>query len=252
MTPQRPQSRERRSEGAGDRRALGGLRAGGPKVGAEFAAKDGAPRDELNTHGQPRTRAARSLQDLMEAGIGLEPQSNLEGPDVGNAASKVHVDEHTPLMGIVKADKPYSFFGHRTDHWGMDVWPQRDAFRIALERYMEENNKNQQEVADLIGVSRDHLRNCLYRKSKRLGIDAIQKAAALFGSQTREFIDDAASPIPGIEDENTQDLSPARRAALLRMYQNLKRKDITDADVDQGFDLVETLWKSGKIRKPEF
>lgn len=188
----------------------------------------------------------------MKAGVRLEPQVVLEGPDVLNPSTKVHELEHTPLLGIVNAHKPYSFFGHTTDHWGMDVWPQRDAFRLALERYMDENQKNQQEVADLIGVSRDHLRNCLYRKTKRLGIDAIQKAAALFGRQVREFLDDAASPLPGAEALPGERLSVAKRAAMLRMYQNLDRDDVTDEDALKALDIVEALFKAGKIRKPVF
>ena len=132
------------------------------------------------------------------------------------------------------------------------MWPQREAFKIALERYMDEHGKTHQDMADLLGVSRDHLRNCIYRKAKRLGIDVIQKAAALFGRPVREFIDDAASPVPGIEGEATDRLTVAKRAALLRMYQNLSHDSVSDEDALKALDILDALFKAGKIRKPKF
>jgi hypothetical protein len=55
---------------------------------------------------------------------------------------------------------------------------------------MDANGKTHDDAADGIGVSRDHLRNAIYRKSKRLGLDALQRASALFGRPITEFVED--------------------------------------------------------------
>lgn len=86
---------------------------------------------------------------------------------------------------------------------GVDIWPQRIAFRAAMEDYQAREGLKRAQVATKLGVGLGTLNNA-YRPEARIGIDVLVRAAGLFGVSVATFLDDAGAPPPGASGESTE------------------------------------------------
>lgn len=191
----------------------------------------------------------------MNSRIALAPKGTLQCRDTAmrETTTKVfHGLYCMPKMGAVKSTKADSLEGHNHQTGAMDVWPQRTLFRKRLKEYLDAHGWTQDRAAAALGVELIHLRNCLYRKEKRLGIEPLQRAAALFGCSITEFIDDPAATVEGIPKEGLTRLSEAKRAVMFMMFQNLQHEDVSDEQALQYLKIIEAAVAAGKIRKPRW
>ncbi|MCL1893595.1 MAG: hypothetical protein FWG02_05090 [Holophagaceae bacterium] len=82
----------------------------------------------------------------------------------------------------------------------MDVWPQRDVFRKALEEFQGRTGKTHAEIATTLGLAKSSFRGILYSKSVRPSLSVLEKASALFDISIKKFITDPrATPFEGLE-----------------------------------------------------
>lgn len=76
----------------------------------------------------------------------------------------------------------------------MDIWAQRDRFKDAVKEYREANAKVLRDVAELLGIKEQTLKDYLYRDNVKPSLEVLQCAASVFGISVLEFLD---SPEPG-------------------------------------------------------
>lgn len=208
----------------------------GPQVGTERRRGDSPGCGGFDALGQLRRAdflpghhrvEMRVGAKLQQAG-GIQPTQQLgkrEGEkraDIGHGTL-----DSMPSKGRVKALMPYFQTGQIPHSGGMtNIWPQRDLYRIHLEEFLEKTGMTQElfcdevnkrakvyeEAGKKVHLSLSHLRNALYRKNKRLGLEILQISSAIFNISVMNYIDDPGAPIAGqdMSEESEEDRFFAR------------------------------------------
>lgn len=94
----------------------------------------------------------------------------------------------------------------------MDVWPQRESFRKALQEFQVKTGKTHAEIAEALGLAKTSFRSILYQKAVRPSLFVLQKASALFGVSVKKFIAD-----PGGTPYDNSDVYPV---PMLKLHGN--------------------------------
>jgi len=204
---------------------------GRPEVGSKVGTADSAIRGRFDSHCYFRKTKHLPGNQTVDLGIAAPVQPPLEFSDGARelGANVFHDSHGMPTRGIVnpfRSDSPDGNNAQSEDMTKPDRWPQRETFRAALEGYLSEHDKTQAEVCDLLGIKLTYLRNTLYRSDKRLSVDILSKAAAIFGCSVTEFIDDPGSAPGGID---LSAISPNDRFRCERAFKILTVEDLTDS-----------------------
>ena len=126
-----------------------------PEVRAKVSAAHLPFRGRFDPGGELRRAKHLPGHDFMEAGVALPakpPAQLFDGKGEKRTNILLHAIHTMPPLGRVKP-------GCTDSQKGL----------------------TQEQVAERLGISLDHMRNTLYRKGKRLGVDILARAAALFG-----------------------------------------------------------------------
>jgi hypothetical protein len=114
-----------------------------------------------------------------------------------------------------------------------DIWPQRENFKRALEKYQVKTGKKQAEVAEDLNMSLHGLRQILYQKGRRCSFETAQRASALFGASVTEFLDDPGAPPPGVDQEKWAVISERDRVIASAMFADITADQLTEAEKDE-------------------
>ena len=211
----------------------------GPEVGPEVGTQNRTIGHTLDS--DTKLCRAKGLPGHIpkQAPIAFAPEEPLKCSDGTreNGTNISHEEKFMLKLDVCKAFGAYSKNKQTGDYLDMrhefdkrgqpiaDIWPQRVRFKAVLDAYMKNNGVTQGQVAKKLGVSLTHLQNCLYRPEKRLGIDTLIRASALFVTPVTEFIDDPGSPLLG---EDISGLSEMQRFQLKTMLYDMKHGDIPE------------------------
>ena len=224
-----------------------------PEIRAQIATLDSAVGGGFDG----KTKVCRTRFDarnvFMESGVGLPVEPTLQlGDGKGEEMTNIgHTLKIMPKIDMVKSNDPYSFFGYTHHIGGMDIWPLRKTFKKNISLYQKKTGKTQEQVALELGITVVHLRNCLYRKDKRMGIDVLGRAATLFGCDITEFVDNPNAELPGIDPGEMSHMTPAKRLILRSVAQKLSPDDVTDEQAEKVWRALDALVEAGKIRSPK-
>lgn len=116
----------------------------------------------------------------------------------------------------------------------MDIWAQRERFKDAVKEYRETQGKLLREVAELIGIKEQTLKDYLYRDNVKPSLEVLQRAASLFGVSVLEFLD---SPEPG-ELKTAPQLD--ERARFMRRVMSSDLADLPETEREAAF----AAWKA--------
>ena len=115
----------------------------------------------------------------------------------------------------------------------MDIWPQRAIYRAHLEDYLKRAKVTQAQFCEEVEISMSHLHNNLYRDTKRLSLDVLQRSAAIFSRvapgqrSVRNYIDDPGEFIAGQDVSNE---SEQTRFFASLIVKDMRAEDLTDDD----------------------
>lgn len=205
-------------------------------------------RPEIRTlHGKARclldkgSKLSRALgfprHNAMQPRVGAPAKAPLKlgngewekGSDVGHDTL-----DTMPLGGRVNTWSTDFQKGHSPYPWGMDdIWPQRTIYRAHLEDYLEKSGKTQAQFCEEVGISMSHLHNNLYRQTKRLGLDVLQRSSAIFSKvapgerSILNYIDDPGGVIGG---QLLSDQSDQARFFTSLIVKDYRAEDLTDDD----------------------
>lgn len=234
-------------------------RVGRPEVRAQLAPADGALGRGLDADGELRAGAEGALGHRQPA---LIQGRGKVGPAAPNQAGKaldgylegMRVSSHPSSVvcdTILSSPTEIAYLSYATQHERMR-WPQQPVFRSLVLEHRKTHALRPEDFAELIGVEPAYLHNMLYDKRVYPSLEALQRAADVLKVPISRLVDDKHGTLPGAEGAPADRLSVAKRAAMLRMYQNLERDDVSDDDAMKALEIVEALFKAGKIRKPQF
>ncbi len=207
----------------------------GAKVGTEVRPFHSPARDCFDPKRQLKRAFLFPGHVFMHPGVAFPTQAALKlGDGKGENWTDIgHALDCMPLGGRVNPENLYSPDGQNLHDLGMDdIWPRRVAFRNRLEEFLKQEGMTQKEFAEKIGISLSHLRNCLYREDKKLGIENIQRACAEFKCSIVEFVDDPGAPIGGQDMSNNSEQARFFGSLILK---DVAAEDLTDDDRQELF-----------------
>lgn len=111
--------------------------------------------------------------------------------------------------------------------WVMDVWPKRINFRKALQALAKREGWSRPELAERLELNEGSLHSLFYDKTRKAGLEVIQRAAVMTGKSITEFIDDPGQPIAG---QDASHLSDKRRFLAGLMFDGITADDLSDDD----------------------
>lgn len=206
----------------------------GPQIRPKITTGNRTPSRQLYFNGQIARSPLAPSQHSPRMFVGPPNPTAEFGHRKIEEGSNIHT--FNPMMEaiIVKGDQSPFFGGQNGHHEGMtDVWPQRAEFRKYMKGYQaamlaqHHLKVTHKQIAKSLGISEGHLRNVLYRPTYTLSVDALQRAARLFGCSITEFIDDpnikpAGQELTGLSDQ-------ARFFAIV-LVKDLVSGDLSDDD----------------------
>ena len=208
-----------------------------PEVRAEVGALHGAVGCFLDKGGQLSRALGFPRHNAVQPRVGAPVKAPLK---LGNGEREKRSDvghdtlDTMPLVGRVNTWSTDFPKGHTPYHWGMDdIWPQREIYRAHLEDYLEKTNQTQADFCEEVGISMSHLHNNLYRHTKRLGLDVLQRSSAIFSRvvpgerSILNYIDDPGAFIGG---QILSDQSEQTRFFTSLIVKDYRSEDLTDDD----------------------
>ena len=127
-------------------------------------------------------------------------------------------------------------------------WLQQRVFSERIKEYCQKNGLLSQrgavkmaEVADLLNLHEDSLRQFMYDSSRRRPhVDTLTRIASVIGVSVAEFLDDPGAPIPpgiGISPEKWTELSDRERAIASALVANIANDELTVSEKEGLYDI---------------
>ena len=196
---------------------------------------------DLNSLGSLGATGQESMNLFVEFVVTPAPQVTEQGSDVGDTIREVHAASISPFRGDATQNSDAPNSGDRPQNWAMDKWIQLPAFVKRVEEYQDKTGKTHTQVALELGASVSTLRNWLYGQ-KVPGFKKKQRAAALFGCDVNEFIDNAAAERPTSVDLTAY--SEIDRYRFDQVIKTLSDPALTDDDRQMLFEDLKSraIW----------
>lgn len=127
-------------------------------------------------------------------------------------------------------------------------WPQKQFFRSLVDKRVEAGI-SKEEQAKGIGIALSTF-TTHYSGDREPGKKTIRLMSEYYGVRTHELSDDPMEPIPGLDLEDIQSLTPAKRLIMRSVAQKIRPEDVTDETAEKVWKALDSLIDTGKIRPP--
>ena len=129
-----------------------------------------------------------------------------------------------------------------------NTWPPRELFKADARAHRERTGLNLKEQAEAMGFTSLAWNQYLYGKTQRPSIDALERAALLFGVSVTRWLSDPHGRIPGLGTDDLASLSAAKQATMQMVFQAFSVQEITDAQAMDYARAIQAMVDAGRRR----
>lgn len=180
----------------------------------------------LDSFGEGYGWLALPRDNPMKFVVRPETQLDLELPDGGDAASKVHSSRLYPKRVYATLNEAIPSMGPMHHRLTMAKWPFHPNLQEEDKNYRERTGSTQAFIAEQLETTLTTYRNYLYGQ-KKPSDRFVQRASAFFGCSISRFMDDPGAEIAG---QSAVHLSDKRRFLAGLMFEGITSDDLTDED----------------------